>query len=145
MRGALRPDGRMSFACWRAPRENPWAMAPLAAARQALGVEPAPMDPLAPGPFAFADPDRLRGILEAAGFASIEISGFNAAVSLGADAREAAEGAARIGPASRYIRTYGEGREDMILAAVETSLAAAQGPGGVMLEGAVWIVTARAS
>ena len=31
MRKALRPSGRLAFACWREPRENPWIMAPLQA------------------------------------------------------------------------------------------------------------------
>ena len=42
LRGALRPGGRCAFVCWRAPRDNPWAMAPLMAARQALGINPPP-------------------------------------------------------------------------------------------------------
>jgi len=29
MRRALRPSGRLAFACWREPRENPFFMAPL--------------------------------------------------------------------------------------------------------------------
>src|SRR5260370_729754 len=32
MRRALRPSGRLAFACWREPRENPFFMAPLQAA-----------------------------------------------------------------------------------------------------------------
>ena len=59
--------GRCVFVCWRAPSDNPWAMAPLVAARKALNVTPAPADPTAPGPFAFADDGRLRGILTDAG------------------------------------------------------------------------------
>ena len=31
LRRALRPSGRLAFACWREPRENPWMMAPLQA------------------------------------------------------------------------------------------------------------------
>src|SRR6202012_5499402 len=29
LRRALRPNGRVAFACWRAPRENPWMMTPV--------------------------------------------------------------------------------------------------------------------
>ena len=32
MRRALRPSGRLAFACWREPRDNPWLMLPLQAA-----------------------------------------------------------------------------------------------------------------
>ena len=31
MRKALRSSGRLAFACWREPRENPWLMTPLQA------------------------------------------------------------------------------------------------------------------
>ena len=34
MRKALKPSGRLAFACWREPRENPWMMAPLQAVYQ---------------------------------------------------------------------------------------------------------------
>src|SRR5713101_5273699 len=53
MRKSLRAGGRCVFACWRAPRDNPWAMTPLSAARTAMNITPAPADPNAPGPFAF--------------------------------------------------------------------------------------------
>jgi SAM-dependent methyltransferase len=67
MRRSLRAGGRCVFVCWRIPRENAWAMTPLSAARKAMGVTPAPAEPHAPGPFAFADDERLRGILADAG------------------------------------------------------------------------------
>ena len=63
LRKSLRTGGRCVFACWRAPRDNAWAMAPLSAARTAMGVTPTPADPDAPGPFSFADEDRLREAL----------------------------------------------------------------------------------
>ena len=60
------------------------------AARQALGITPPPADPLAPGPFAFADEQRLRGLLADAGFGDIELQRFDAPNALGASAHEAA-------------------------------------------------------
>src|SRR5213595_2421698 len=72
LRKSLRKGGRCVFVCWRAPRDNAWAMTPLSAARTAMGVTPAPADPHAPGPFAFADEERLRDILSNAGFGAID-------------------------------------------------------------------------
>src|SRR6185369_10664041 len=63
LRKSLRTGGRCVFVCWRAPRDNAWAITPLVAAREAMGVTPPPADPNAPGPFAFADEDRVRMIL----------------------------------------------------------------------------------
>jgi SAM-dependent methyltransferase len=47
MRRALRPSGRMAFACWREPRDNPWLMAPLQAAYKHAPrlPQPGPDDP----------------------------------------------------------------------------------------------------
>jgi len=144
MRSAMRPGGRLVFVCWRAPRENPWAMAPLSAARAALGVEVAPADPNAPGPFAFASESRVHGILTDAGFRAIEIRRFDAVVTLGPTPRAAAEGAARIGPTSRFIREMGSAHLPTIVDALEKALAPLAAPdGGVHLPGSTWIVSAR--
>ena len=143
MRSALRPGGRVAFVCWRAPRENPWAMAPLSAARAALGVEAAPADPNAPGPFAFASEPRVHEILTEAGFGAIETRRFDAKVTLGPTPRAAAEAAARIGPTSRFIREVGSEHLPAIVDAVEKALAPLAAPDGVHLPGSTWIVSAR--
>ena len=63
IRRSLRPNGRLAFVCWRALEENPLDILPLRAASAHLPPQPA-HDPDAPGPFAFANPARVRGILE---------------------------------------------------------------------------------
>lgn len=143
LRGSLKPGGRCAFVCWRAPRDNPWAMAPLVAARQALGITPPPADPLAPGPFAFADEQRLRGLLSEAGFGSIDLQRFDAPNVLGASAREAALNCLQIGPVSRLVREVGPEREPQIVEAIERALAKhAAADGSVSLGGSTWVVTA---
>ena len=143
LRNALRPDGRCVFVCWRAPRDNAWAMTPLSAARAAMGVTPTPADPNAPGPFAFADEERLRAILSGAGFGAIDVQRFDAALSLGATPRSAAEGAVQIGPVSRFVREVGVEHLPIILDAVERTLAPLAAPDGhVRLNGSTWIVSA---
>lgn len=72
MRGFLRDGGRISFVCWGPPTEQPWVGQLMAIA--AKYVELPPPVPNAPGPFAFGDPDYLRGILEQAPFRDIEIT-----------------------------------------------------------------------
>jgi SAM-dependent methyltransferase len=68
---ALRPGGRLSFVCWPAPGENQFMTIPIAAASRHVTL-PAPSEPDAPGPFAFADPERVRRILSRAGFVEVE-------------------------------------------------------------------------
>src|SRR5439155_20528067 len=76
IRKALKPGGRIAFVCWRPPEDNPLMTAPFKAAAHLLPPQP-PSDPLAPGPFAFADPQRLRGILAQAGFGEIALRPFD--------------------------------------------------------------------
>ncbi len=143
MRKSLRAGGRCVFACWRTPRDNPWAMTPLSAARAAMGVTPAPADPNAPGPFAFADEVRLRAILSDAGFGAIDVQRFDAAISIGATPRSAAENAVQIGPVSRLVREVGAEHLPTILDAVERALVPLAAPDGhVSLNGSTWIVSA---
>lgn len=143
MRNSLKPGGRCVFVCWRAPRDNAWAMAPLAAARVAMGVTQPPADPNAPGPFAFADDARLREILADAGFADIVITRHDAPVAYGPTPRAAAERALRVGPASRFVRDMGESHRPRILDAVEQAFTQLAAPDGeVRLIGSAWIVTA---
>jgi ubiquinone/menaquinone biosynthesis C-methylase UbiE len=143
LRGSLRPGGRCAFVCWRAPRDNPWAMAPLMAARQALGLNPPPADPLAPGPFAFADEQRLRSLLAEAGFGAIRLQRFDAPNALGRSTHEAALNCLQIGPVSRLAREVGPEREPQIVEAIERALAGqAAADGSVSLAGSTWVVTA---
>ena len=146
MRKSLRKGGRCVFVCWRTPRDNAWAMTPLAAARAALGITPPPADPHAPGPFAFADGERVRALLSGAGFGDIDVQRFDAAVAIGASPRQAAERALRIGPTSRLAREMGPASVPAILAAVERAFAALAAPDGrVSMEGSSWIVSATSS
>jgi ubiquinone/menaquinone biosynthesis C-methylase UbiE len=144
LRGALRGGGRCTFVCWRPPRDNAWAMTPLMAARQALGVTPPPADPLAPGPFAFADDQRLRSLLAEAGFESVELQRFDAPIHLGRSARDAAEQSLQIGPVSRLAGEAGPAHQAAITAAIECALVPlAAADGSIALAGSTWVVSAR--
>jgi SAM-dependent methyltransferase len=143
LRMSLRAGGRCVFVCWRTPRDNAWAMTPLAAARKAMDITPAPADPNAPGPFAFAEEDRLRTILSNAGYGSIDVLRFDAKVCLGATPRAAAENALRLGPTARLVREVGAEHEAAILDAVEAVVMPLAAPDGrVNLNASAWIVSA---
>ena len=143
MRESLKARARCVFVCWRTPRDNAWAMAPLAAARAAMDVTPPPADPDAPGPFAFADDTRVRAILADAGFTDIVFTRHDAPVVYGRTPRAAAERALRVGPASRFARDMGDANRPRILDAVEQAFSQLAAPDGeVTLIGSAWIVTA---
>jgi SAM-dependent methyltransferase len=140
IRRALRPGGRLAFVCWRQSDENPIIRLPFEAAADLL-PEPPPAEPGAPGPFAFANPDRVRGILAAAGFAGVEITPHDEEVGSG-DIETALALALRIGPLGTILRDNPEMREP-VKPRVRAALAAHDGPEGPKLGAAVWIVTAR--
>jgi SAM-dependent methyltransferase len=58
LRRALRPGGRLVFACWRPLNENPWTLLPLQVVQSLVPPMPRP-GPNDPGPFAFDDPERV--------------------------------------------------------------------------------------
>ncbi len=141
IRRSLKPNGRLAFVCWRALEENPLDFLPLTAASTHLPPQPTHnLD--APGPFAFADSGRLHGILEAAGFEEIEIKAHDEQVGCGGlDAMLAV--CSRVGALGKILRENPELRA-AALPAVRAALAAHDGPDGVRLDAATWVVTARA-
>jgi SAM-dependent methyltransferase len=65
-RRVLRPGARLALAAWTAPEENPWSALPQHAVRERGLVEP--VEPGAPGQYAWARPGLIAERLEAAGF-----------------------------------------------------------------------------
>jgi SAM-dependent methyltransferase len=68
-RRVLRPGGRLALAVWDAASANPWATEPRAVLIERGLV--APPDGALPGPFALGDPERLRALLQQAGFTEV--------------------------------------------------------------------------
>ncbi len=131
----LKPNGRLAFICWRALDDNPLDRLPLEAAIDHLPPQPT-VDPAAPGPFAFADPDRVLGILADAGFADIQVTAHDERVGSGdIDAMLAV--CTRVGALGSILREHPELRE-VVLPAVRSALARHAGPGGVTLNAATW-------
>jgi ubiquinone/menaquinone biosynthesis C-methylase UbiE len=141
LRSGLKPGGRLAFVCWRPLAQNPWMGVPLAAALTVVPPPPPPADPFAPGPFAFSDPDRVRGILAEAGFVDIEIEPHDQKIG-GHPLPQALLLAQKVGPGALLMRENPERRE-AITAALSEALAAHETADGVMLDSATWIVTAR--
>ena len=66
-RRVLRDGGRLSLSVWGAVERNPWASLPAKALMEHTGAPPA--NPKDPGIFAMADPERVRTLVQDAGFA----------------------------------------------------------------------------
>jgi len=70
-RRVLRPGGRLVFAVWRRPEQNPWISLG-AGILVGLGLMP-PNEPGAPGAFTMADDERVESLLGDAGFTNVRI------------------------------------------------------------------------
>ena len=142
---ALKPGGRLVFACWRPFKGNPWFHAPYKAAAPHLPEQEKP-DPEAPGPFAFAEPDRVTRILGLAGFSDVRVEAFDAPLTLGrtGEAEEAMRFIVQVGPVSRALATGTEAQRAAAERAVTAALQSADGPEGIRLGAQCWFASARA-
>lgn len=140
---ALKPAGRLTFACWRTPRENPFLITALQEAIRFVPRLPE-TPPDEPGPFAFAAPERVRRILGDAGFMDIGVDPYDCDLDLagGRGLAHARTMALSIGPAGRALD--GHDAETVAAAgdAIEARLKQHQRGDSVALAGAMWIVTA---
>ena len=143
LRAALKPDGRLTFVCWRPLPENPWMLTPLTAVcRHAPRPQrPGPEDP---GPFSFGDPARVRRILTEAGFAAPEITkfDFDMDLALGRGLEAAVETASNVGAASAALTDQPPEIRAAAVAELRKELAPYERDGSVNLGAAVWIVSA---
>ena len=146
LRKALRPSGRVAFACWREPRENPWMMAPLQAVYQHVPKLPQ-QGPEDPGPFAFASEERVNRILSEAGFSAIAMEPCNLSldIAIGRGLDAAVETALQIGPASRALDGHPEDVRRAATESIRETLTPFLRGDSVPLPASIWIVTARPS
>lgn len=143
IREALAPNGRLAFVCWRSAMENAWAAVPMMAALSLLPPQEPP-DPTAPGPFAFADPERLKNILARAGFHDVLIEKFDGHMDMGANVEATAQQSLNIGPLARAAAELDEGTRARIRDAVASAIARYVTADGVKVPAACWFVRARA-
>jgi SAM-dependent methyltransferase len=145
LRRAMRSDGRLLFAAWRGLADNTWFTLPLQATQGLLPPGP-PADPNAPGPLAFADAERVRGILAAAGWRDVAATRHDLPMRLAGPGQldEAAEFATRVGPLARALAEADPSLYARARQAVRQALAPHDGPEGVSLNASIWLVSARA-
>jgi SAM-dependent methyltransferase len=145
IRSATRPAGRLVFVCWQPLTANQWLLVPGAALAGHVPLPGfGPGD--GPGMFAFADPDRIRQILAAAGWRDVEITSEHAPILVG--------GGGSIDDAVEFLRTGSLGRTilagadagtaDRAIASVRAALTPYTDADGVRLDAAVWLVQAVA-
>jgi SAM-dependent methyltransferase len=136
---ALVPGGRLVLLVWQAPAANEW-FSEIRSAFAAGRELPTP-PPGAPGPFAFGDPERLRGVLGAAGWIDVGVVGLCEPMWFGVDPDDAV--AFVRGVAGWMLEGLGEAARAGALAALRRSAEAHRTADGVEFGSATWLVTAR--
>jgi SAM-dependent methyltransferase len=79
--GWLVPGGRFAFAVWGPLADNPWMRVVREVVAEVVDVPL--VDPEAPGPFRYADADKLLSVLERAGFGELDTFCFRGALPIG--------------------------------------------------------------
>jgi SAM-dependent methyltransferase len=143
--GALRPGGRLAFVCWGPLEDNPWFALPLEVGIEKLGP-PEPRPRRAPGPLALSEPDYIDEILNAAGFAGVQIDGVDTRLPGAASAREEAELASQVGPLARLLKERGAdaGVRELLIGELAARMTPYLTADGMRLPARLHLVTAAA-
>ncbi len=145
LRRALVPGAPLLFCCWQALKDNPWTWLAVQAALQHVPAPPPPQ-PGEPGPFAFADPERVDTILAGAGFAAIDIQSqpvtlhWGEGETLADQVRELVQ----IGPVGRLLADQPPEVRERVRESIAEVMAPYYDGESLALEGRTWFVTARA-
>lgn len=145
LRSVADQKGRILFSCFRDRRENQWADG--IAALLPTGVQSLP-EPGAPGPFAFADPAYVGGILSSAGWRDIQFEKVDFAYVAGAGGDPVSDALTyflAIGPAAAAAAELEPAQRSVFIDRLEGFLAEHRDGSIVALQGAAWIVTGRAA
>ena len=140
---ALLETGKIVLTCWAGPEKNPWAAIPMSIIKQYVDVPPPA--PGATGIFSFADPERIRAVMQSAGFRNIHIEAFEL---LAADADSGEEFFTMVreiaGPVASLLAKVPENaRAKLNLEIAREVEAASSVKGRVCLPGVTWIACAE--
>ncbi|MDQ1683735.1 MAG: hypothetical protein QOC82_472 [Frankiaceae bacterium] len=141
---ATAAGGRLAFVCWQAAALNEWVLLAIGAILPHVEAPEMP-PPDAPGPFAFADAERVRGLLEQAGWTDAEFEDVQTRLPIGG-ARTAEEAVAFTSEDTFGRLMLAKANADQRAAALAALLDAYRShedPEGVHANAAAWLVTAR--
>jgi SAM-dependent methyltransferase len=142
---AVRPGGRLAFACWQGFLDNEWLQVPGEAVASQVGGPSVPAPPYeGPGPFSLSDPDRVRRVLADAGYGDVTLDAIGGPMLVGTDVADSAGYLAGNQVVHAMLDGQGPDAVERALTAVRDALAGHAGPHGVVLSGKAWLVTARA-
>jgi SAM-dependent methyltransferase len=145
VRRAVKPGGRLTVLVFRAPEENLWPQGPFEAVRHLLPPVPRP-GPEDPHPLSWADPARVHRILEGAGFREVSLTPLDSKIRLApaGGIADAIDFMMMFGPLTRVVPSLPAEQQRAVRAELESFFRRFDGPDGIVLPAANWIVRARA-
>jgi SAM-dependent methyltransferase len=142
IRSGMKTGGRLVFVCFRTMPESPWFRVPIEAARPHLPPQP-PVDPSVPGMFSLAREERLRDILNNAGFREIAMNATDVPID-GKDTTRSMAFITQAGPLPALLENASDEQREHAIEAVRNALAANLGADGRGLHVGLWLVSAVA-
>jgi ubiquinone/menaquinone biosynthesis C-methylase UbiE len=136
---AVRPAGRLVMMVWQGHEQNEWSLAiedALRGSRDAAASD-------AFDPFSFADPAKVRGILDAAGFTDVTFTGVGRPIYYGRDVETALEWIRGFTCTKEVLARRTAASEERDLGRLRETLAAHASGDGVWFGSRAWIVNAR--
>ncbi|HTA08198.1 MAG TPA: methyltransferase domain-containing protein [Streptosporangiaceae bacterium] len=141
LRKALRRGGRLAFVCWRTRAENPVFTTGFAEAAAVLGLREMP----GPGAaFSLAGTARTGALLSGAGFGGIEFVKADEPMLIGRDVDDVLAYERTSPTATEILTGLSPAQADELARQVRDRLMTYASPGGVVMPGAAWLVTAQA-
>ena len=140
---ALRPGGRLVFVCWQDPLKSEWIAVALGAVVAQLGRAPDLGTPGAPGPFAFADGDRLARLIKAGGFRDVTIEDVTRPQRVGGDVDDAVEFVLALPESQQLFTGAPDHAVGAAIAALRAAFAPYAGLHGVVMDSTACLVAAR--
>jgi SAM-dependent methyltransferase len=141
LRKALRRGGRLAFLCWRARDENPFFAIGFAEAAVALGLRDLSGPAAA---FSLADSGATGALLAGAGFGGIDFAQVDEPMLIGRDVDDVLEYERASPSATGLVTGLSAAQAAELTRQVRDDLTAYASPGGVVMPGAAWLVTAGA-
>ena len=142
IRGAVRDGGGMALLAWQPFERNEWIRTFFDVL--SCGRDLAPPPPGVSGPFGLADPDGVRSVLGAAGFNGVELIALEEPQWLGANADDAWAFVSKMGIVRGLTGALDTDTKEDALDRLRAAVAAHEGPNGVEIGAAQWLITARA-
>jgi SAM-dependent methyltransferase len=140
MRGAMRAGGQMRCIVFRDAGGNPFMTTAERAAAPLLPDMPA-RRPDGPGQFAFADAQRVRGILADSGWSGVDMQPIDVACAM--PEAELDQYLARLGPVGLALKNAGNEQRARVLAVVRAAFERYVVGSEVRFNAACWMIAAR--